>query len=128
VAQAVNPVPAVFPAPSRVKFVRLTSLIYNGIYDWMIRSYRGRDTERLASGESVRQWEPFRRQAEKRLRILDAATSLGDLATLNSNRLEALKGNRKGQYSIRINDQWRICFKWAKDEPGPSSVEIVDYH
>lgn len=83
--------------------------------------------ERLASGERIRQWEPFRRQAEKRLRVLDAATSLADLAALNSNRLEALKGDRKGQYSIRINDQWRICFKWAKDEPGPSNVEIVDY-
>jgi proteic killer suppression protein len=58
--------------------------------------------------------ESFRRQAEKRLRLLDAATSLRDLATLNSNRLEALKGNRKGQYSIRINNQWRICFEWPK--------------
>src|SRR5450631_4448466 len=58
----------------------------------MIRSYRDRDTERLAAGEKVRKWEPFRRQAEKRLRILDAATALGDLAALNSNRLEALKG------------------------------------
>ena len=94
----------------------------------MIRSCRNRDTERLQAGERVRQWEPFRRQAEKRLRILDAAASLGDLAALNSNRLEALKGNRKGQYSIRINDQWRICFEWLKDEPGPSNVEIVDYH
>ena len=53
---------------------------------------------------------------------------LTDLAALNSNRLEALKGDRKGQYSIRINDQWRICFEWPKDEPGPSEVEIVDYH
>ena len=94
----------------------------------MIRSYRGRDTERLAAGERVRQWEPFRRQAEKRLRVLDSAASLGDLAALNSNRLEALKGNRKGQYSIRINDQWRTCFRWDNNEPGPSSVEIVDYH
>jgi proteic killer suppression protein len=94
----------------------------------MIASYRDRNTERLAAGEKVRQWEPFRRQAEKRLRILDAALSLGELAALNSNRLEALKGDRKGWYSIRINDQWRICFKWPKDEPGPSSVEIVDYH
>jgi len=93
----------------------------------MIRSYRDKETERLAAGEKIRQWEPFRRQAEKRLRILDAATSLYDLATLNSNGLEALKGNRKGQYSIRINNQWRICFKWTKDDPGPSSVEIVDY-
>lgn len=94
----------------------------------MIASYRDRNTERLAAGEKVRQWEPFRRQVEKRLRILDAALSLGELAALNSNRLEALKGDRKGWYSIRINDQWRICFKWPKDEPGPSSVEIVDYH
>ncbi|MGH7886359.1 MAG: type II toxin-antitoxin system RelE/ParE family toxin, partial [Candidatus Binatia bacterium] len=94
----------------------------------MIRSYRGKDTERLASGEKVRQWEQFRRQAEKRLRILDAATSLGDLAALNSNRLEALTGDRKGQYSIRINRQWRICFEWPKVAPGPENVEIVDYH
>ena len=94
----------------------------------MIRSYRDEDTERLAAGGKVRQWEGFRQQAEKRLRILDAATSLGDLAALNSNRLEALRGNRLGQYSIRINSQWRICFKWPKDEPGPSNVDIVDYH
>jgi proteic killer suppression protein len=94
----------------------------------MIRGYRDKDTERLAKGEKVRQWEPFRQQAEKRLRILDAATSLADLVALNSNRLEGLKGNRKGQYSIRINDQWRVCFEWPRDEPGPSNVEIVDYH
>ena len=94
----------------------------------MIRSYGNRDTERLAAGEKIRQWEAFRQQAEKRLRILDAAGSLGDLAALNSNRLEALKGTRKGQYSIRVNNQWRICFDWPKDEPGPSNVEIVDYH
>jgi proteic killer suppression protein len=94
----------------------------------MIRSYRDRDTERLAAGETVRKWEPLRRQAEKRLRIVDAAKSLEDLAALNSNRLEALKGDRKGQYSIRINDRWRICFEWPKDAPGPLNVEIVDYH
>jgi len=94
----------------------------------VIRSYRDKDTEKLAAGERVREWEPFRRQAEKRLRILEAATSLGDLACLNSNRFEALKGNRKGQYSIRINGHWRICFKWPKDARGPEDVEIVDYH
>ena len=88
----------------------------------MIRSYRDRDTERLAAGGMVRQWEPFRQQAEKRLRILDAATSLGDLAALNSNRLEGLEGIRKDQFSIRINDRWRICFEWAKAEPGPSNL------
>ena len=94
----------------------------------MIRSYRDRDTERLAAGEKVRKWDAFRRQAEKRLRILDAAKTLVDLAGLNSNRLEALKGERKGQHSIRINGQWRICFEWPQDAAGPLNVEIVDYH
>ena len=94
----------------------------------MIRSYRDRGTERFAVGEKIRRWEPFWRQAEKRLRILEAATSLGDLAALNSNRLEALKGDRKGQHFIRINDKWRVCFEWPKDAPGPANVEIVDYH
>ncbi len=94
----------------------------------MVRSCRDKDTKRLATGERIRQWEPFRRQAEKRLRILDSATSLNDLAALNSNRLEALKGDRKGQYSIRINEKWRICFNWPNNELGPSNVEIVDYH
>jgi proteic killer suppression protein len=93
----------------------------------MIRSYRDKDTERLAAGERVLQWEPLRQQAEKRLRILDAATSSGDLAALNSSRLEGLKGNRKGRFSIRINDQWRVCFESPRDEPGPSNVEMVDY-
>ena len=92
----------------------------------VISSYRNRETERFAAGEKVRQWEPFRRQAEKRLRILDAATSLADLAALNSSRLETLKGDRKGQHSVRINDQWRLCFEWPKDAPGPLNVEIVD--
>ena len=93
----------------------------------MIRSYRIKETECFAAGEKIRLWEPFRRQAEKRLRVLDAAMSLRDLAALNSNRLEALKRNRKGQHSIRINDQWRVCFEWPKNAPGPTNVEIVDY-
>ena len=70
----------------------------------------------------------MRRQAEKRLRILEAATSLGDVAHLPGNRLEALSGNRKGQYSIRINQQWRICFAWPSGADGPEDVEITDYH
>jgi toxin HigB-1 len=95
----------------------------------MIRSYRDRETAAFAAGGKVRNWDRFSHQAEKRLRILDAATPLADLAALNSNRLKILKGNRKGQYSIRINDQWRICFEWPQDPaPGPSNVEIVDYH
>jgi toxin HigB-1 len=65
---------------------------------------------------------------EKRLRILEAATGLRDLAQLPGNRLEALAGDREGQYSIRINKQWRICFTWPSTSDGPENVEIVDYH
>lgn len=94
----------------------------------MIGSYRDRDTKKLAAGETVRKWESIRRQAEKRLRILDAAQSLADLAALNSNRLEALRGDRNGQHSIRISDQWRTSFEWPKGAAQPLNVEIVDYH
>ncbi|MFO1036953.1 MAG: type II toxin-antitoxin system RelE/ParE family toxin [Geminicoccaceae bacterium] len=94
----------------------------------MIRGFRNRRTEKFADGEHVPQFEPFRRQAEKRLRLLEAATTLDDLAQLPSNRLEGLKGDRRGQFSIRINRQWRICFTWAAGADGPSDVEITDYH
>lgn len=94
----------------------------------MIAGFNDRDTQRFAEGKKVAKWELFRLQAEKRLRILDAATSLTDLAALNSNRIEVLKGDRKGRYSIRINQQWRICFEWPKDAAGPLNVEIVNYH
>ena len=94
----------------------------------MIRSYRDKKTQRFAEGGRVPQFEPFRPQAEKRLRVLEAATGLRDLAQLRSNRLEALAGDRKGQYSIRINTQWRICFEWPSTSDGPEKIEIVDYH
>ena len=94
----------------------------------MILGYRNRRTKQFAEGEFVRQFQGFERQAWKRLEILDAATSLADLAGLPSNRLEALKGDRAGQYSIRINQQWRICFEWPPGASGPSNVEIIDYH
>jgi len=94
----------------------------------MILSYRDRRTERFAKGEFVREFQRFERQGWKRLEILDAATSVKDLAGLPSNRLEALKGGRAGQCSIRINQQWRICFEWPSGQNGPSNVEIVDYH
>jgi len=94
----------------------------------MIQSYKDKKTQRFAEGERVQQFEPFRQQAEKRLRILEAATTLRDLAQLPSNRLEALTGDREGQYSIRINKQWRICFAWPSTSDGPEHVEIVDYH
>ena len=66
--------------------------------------------------------------ARLKLDRLEAAVELRDLSALPGNRLEALKGDRKGQYSIRINDQWRICFVWSSGSPGPANVEIVDYH
>ena len=94
----------------------------------MIRGFRDRRTERFADGERIAQFEPFRAQAERRLRILEAATSLTDLVQLPGNRLEALKGDRQGQFSIRINRQWRICFTWPPGADGPENVEIADYH
>lgn len=94
----------------------------------MIVSYRDKRTERFAKGDRVKEFSGFARQAESRLDRLDGAANLGDLAALPGNRFEALKGDRLGQYSIRINGQWRICFEWPEDSPGPVNVEIVDYH
>ena len=94
----------------------------------MIVSYRDRRTERFAGGERVKEFSGFARQAEVRLDRLEAAASLKDLAALRGNRLEALTGDRRSQYSIRINDQWRICFEWPRGSPGPVNVEITDYH
>jgi len=94
----------------------------------MIQSYRDKRTKEFAEGKRVKEFEGFRRQAEKRLDILDAATGLPDLQALPSNALESMKGDRKGQYSIRINMQWRICFEWPEGQSGPSNIEIVDYH
>jgi toxin HigB-1 len=92
----------------------------------MIISYRDAKIRRIANSERIR--ELFTRQAELRLDRLDAATSLKDLAALPGNRFEALTGDRQGQYSIRINDQWRICLEWPEGSPGPAEVEIVDSH
>jgi proteic killer suppression protein len=94
----------------------------------MILSYRDRRTAAFARGEFVREFQGFDRQAYKRLEILDAATGLTELGALPGNRLEALHGDRSGQYSIRINKQWRICFEWPQGAAGPSNAEIVDYH
>jgi proteic killer suppression protein len=92
----------------------------------LIRSFRCSDTELLFHRESVRRFKAIERQALRKLDLLDAAPDLRTLSTLPGNRLEALKGDRKGQYSIRINDQWRICFEWR--EGHAYEVEIVDYH
>ncbi len=94
----------------------------------MILSFRDKRTEQFTRGGLVRAFQGFERQGWKRLEILDAASSLTDLAGLPSNRLEALRGDRVGQYSIRINQQWRICFQWPDLAPGTSNVAIVDYH
>ena len=94
----------------------------------MILSYRDKKTEGFASGTFVKAFQGFEDQAAKRLAILNAAPTLETLRALPSNRLEALRGDRAGQYSIRINQQWRICFEWLDGQPGPSNVEIIDYH
>lgn len=92
----------------------------------MIRSFRDRKTERFFKGYRVAEFQGFAEQATRRLAYLDSAESLQDLAGLPSNRLEALRGDRAGWYSIRINRQWRICFRWKNNEP--FDVEIEDYH
>lgn len=92
----------------------------------MIRSFQNGDTERLFHRENVRQFRAFERSALRKLDMLDATPDLRTLASLPGNRLELLKGDRQGQYSIRINDQWRICFSWRDGDA--YDVEIVDYH
>jgi proteic killer suppression protein len=92
----------------------------------MIASFADRDTQRLWSGAFVRRFNGVEKQAARKLDMLHHARDLGDLRAPPANRLEALAGKRRGQYSIRINDQWRICFVWTKE--GPGHVEIVDYH
>ncbi len=93
----------------------------------MIISFRDKRTRSFFEGERIKPFQSFGRQAMLRLDRLHAADTLMALNT-PGNRLERLKGDRKGQYSIRINDQWRICFEWPEDSLGPLNVEIVDYH
>jgi proteic killer suppression protein len=92
----------------------------------VIRGFRDKKTERLFAGEPVREFSGIRNVAERKLTMLETAADLKDLLAPPGNRLEKLKGNRAGQHSIRINDQWRICFLWKDD--GPHEVEITDYH
>ncbi len=90
--------------------------------------YRDKRTERFADGERVKEFHAFKDQAERRLDILDATVSRSDLMRLPSNRFEALTGNRQGQFSIRINQQWRVCFEWPDDCEKPFHIEITDDH
>lgn len=92
----------------------------------MIQSFGSANTERLFRRERVKQFEAFERQAQRKLAELDAATSLNDLRAIPGNRLEKLKGDRRSQHSIRINDQWRVCFVWK--DGNAHDVEIADYH
>jgi proteic killer suppression protein len=91
-----------------------------------IKTFKCADTQRLFSGYPVKRWVPIERQALRKLEQLELSDKLEDLRVPPGNRLEALKGKRKGRYSIRINDQWRLCFRWNID--GAYDVEIVDYH
>lgn len=94
----------------------------------MIVSYRDKRTREFGAGKRVKHFSGIDRPARLKLDRLESATSLADLAALPGNRFEALLGDRRGQYSIRINDRWRICFEWPDGSPGPANVEIVDYH
>ena len=91
----------------------------------MIKGFKCKKTERLFNGERVPAFSGFSRQAEKRLRILDAAETLEALKALPSNRFKSLSGDRAEQYSIRVNMQWRVCFTW---DEGAHEVELIDYH
>jgi len=92
----------------------------------VIKSFRSADTERLFRRQPSRRFRSIQRSALRKLDLLDAADTLGMLATLPGNRLERLWGNREGQHSIRINDQWRLCFVWGDGDA--YEVEITDYH
>lgn len=92
----------------------------------MIQSFKCKDTQALYEGKASRRFRAIAAIAERKLAQLDAAQTLAFLLAPPGNRLEVLKGNRKGQHSIRVNDQWRICFVWT--DVGPKDVEMVDYH
>lgn len=92
----------------------------------MIQSFKDRDTQRLFESRSNRRWAAIKTVALRKLDQIEASINLNDLRIPPANRLEALRGNRKGQHSIRINDQYRICFIWETD--GAHDVEITDYH
>ena len=92
----------------------------------MIRSFADRKTEKFFSGERIKTFSGFKKAAERKLVMLDSTEEVVDLLVPPANHLEKLGGDRKGQYSIRIHDQWRICFVWRND--GAHGVEITDYH
>lgn len=92
----------------------------------MIKTFADKQTQKLFEGESPRKYRAFQQQAERKLQMLDMAVTLDFLRSPPGNRLEALSGDREGQHSIRINQQWRLCFRWVDGEA--FDVEIADYH
>lgn len=92
----------------------------------MIKSFRSADTERLFNREQPKQFRAIERAARRKLEMLNAAKELRDMAAVKGNRLEKLRGDREGQYSIRVNDRWRVCFVWQDGDA--LDVEITDYH
>jgi toxin HigB-1 len=105
---------------------RLTGSVMRNIVVPMLRSFASSDTEALFHSRPVRRWKNIERVARRKLLQLQAATELASLRVAPGNRLEALHGDRKGQHSIHVNDQCRVCFIWRAD--GPCQVEVVDYH
>ncbi len=93
----------------------------------MIQGFADKRTENFHKGQRVATFSKFERTAQRKLNELDAATSINDLRRPGS-RLEALKGELRGKWGIRINDQWRVCFEWPRGSTGPANVEIIDYH
>jgi proteic killer suppression protein len=92
----------------------------------VIKSFCSKDTKALFDGRRVLRFQSIERAAVRKLEMIDGATALADLQAVPGNRLERLRGDREGQHSIRINQQWRVCFVWA--EGNANEVEIVDYH
>ena len=121
------------PSPSSLRLTLVTIIVRLNVTHIvvvlkMIVSYRDKRTADFAAGNRVKAFSGIEQASLLKIDRLRAAVALQDLAALPGNRFEALRGDRKGQYSIRINDQWRICFEWSKGSPGPENVEIVDYH
>ncbi len=115
------------PAAGLAYWPCLTLIMRRVIIRDMIRSFRCKETERIFRREGSRKFPPgIQRGAQRKLVVLDSAEALDDLRTPPGNRLEKLSGDRQGQYSIRINERWRICFRWSAGNAG--DVEIVDYH
>jgi proteic killer suppression protein len=108
------------------RICRLTFNAWRYTLIQVIRSFGSKDTEKLAAGFRVRRFLRIERAAQRKLAMLAAATDVNDLSIPPSNHLEKLRGDRLGQYSIRINDQWRLCFEWQNGDA--RNVEITDYH